>query len=1785
MLAVCVAAIPLAESHTAAAQARSITFRVNVAATTPPSVRSVRVQFASSVAPPPPAISLTRSGDTFEGTCPVGPGVKAVITPTLVIETDDVVNPVSRFPAMACDFTDPKNPSRMRYRIDRDYSFTLLDVTAVAQVVDGGTLRNVAAPCMARLFGFNRARRQWVEVAQITRRDFTALARLALAQVCIPVDRRGLDFSERMEVRATYVTGTNTPNMFLRREWRLPAGLATQTLNLVFSDPIAPVRIAFRDHLPNLGIDAAHARDVADVPVDYEGTTGGPRWSHLLGYLPEITMPIVFTLGNDQEGDNLMHEWGHHFLFTMDWQPSNTRYLVLDRSDTDHTPGEVADGEHIAWEEALCHVIGTWGFSRYLTARSPTLRLPHSGATEWRDNAQDAKHAIAIDGYNGRVLRDKRRGRSNTGGWIEDVVTASLFAYYAERGVTDPETFLRTLFADLRAYCAAVTNQQAWCADGFFCHVRGGLTGPAPGVDERRIVDQIVLWYRISIRADVARHGPIDTLVPVVAVQAGAPAPVQPGEPVEILAFARAFPRLFETSKFHRIVARLIEGGQTLGEASFRKDTSRPGLNAVAQFKHVFQKPGSHPVRVEVWGDFVGGTLERIGRSAELTLNVVKNQATIQLEPALFRPDERVKARIKLVSPGSGAGGTWHWTATGPVTLESNTGDSVRLKVKNKGSLTARLMASPGRGQPAVERARADLVVEPMEEKTYTIPLKAVGKNWFLQAHIGHGAFNLKNFMSRVFLTPGEASGQILWKPTPRSKKQFAESWYTYIPIEVEIKGNIKIQATGVFIDQFGDPASIIYLDPSYPNWVQNTRVAQAPDRAGPATWDRKTNSGGAMLARFRFVGRSREMKKQKDLEYGAFPRCMIYYRYDIEMWNVKNGQPTKRCGQDWTCHNFMFQVLRGPPPGPALTVGPAAVPKTPAAPPATPPKPARVFKLTLNDPGKTVVELGERLPLCAVFTLNGKAVTATNFVFHWQPHPEADFEEFESTKPSTAVCFKETGPVKVWVSALERTGEVLRTVAEAQHIELTVLPRSGRAAPLPPAGAQPAPARPPSRPAAPQPAPTVPTGTGATGTTPTLPGGVLPSPPKGAAPTSPAGTPPATVGGAAPASPTGSTAAGPGASGASGKASGSPTASSSVVGPSFTGTLGSSWQPVNAAGGNFGRHARAGSQGLEVRIPRGSSWGKTGIRSRDPIFTVDPKKPVTHRIDLELDPAGTRSFCMALTDHPAADAWHSTNVWYVWMLPPFARRARVDFLSSPTQADRTTDFLPPRCPSRVSMLVRGDEVEVRTSLGTVHRRRFPWLGRAGARAWLQVFSHAPSPNIETCTHLRSIQISETPEVPAAIPPLPRETPPPAAEPLPVFTGQVDAAWVPIEAAGGRYKDHARPGSSGLRVNVPENQSWGKVGVRSATPIVFGHPTLDQEPLRIDLTFDPGETTGFCVALSPSVLADVCHAETVWLNWARTAHGLDGILDLRNTRQPGDTVQRVLTAPVAPEQLTLVVKHGRVEVITPAGRVAAGDYAWLKRPGVPVYLYVFSHPCQANAPVKMQLRRIALRGGAAAVPEVSKAPPASIPRVTVFSGKVEAPWAPLAAAGGDFGRFARPGRSGLVVQCPGKASWAKTGIRSTRPLFAVNPFLAERPVELSFTFDTERTSCFCIALCSSSSPPGGDPWHAENVHVNWSADPDRRGSVLHVIQSRKPGECDRRVRLEGHTPREVVLRVSDGRLEVRFDGKRVAEARVSWLGREGTGVFPCVFASPRAEHGACAMTLRRVVASRAPAGR
>ncbi|MCX5795936.1 MAG: hypothetical protein NTY77_10615 [Elusimicrobia bacterium] len=188
------------------------------------------------------------------------------------------------------------------------------------------------------------------------------------------------------------------------------------------------------------------------------------------------------------------------------------------------------------------------------------------------------------------------------------------------------------------------------------------------------------------------------------------------------------------------------------------------------------------------------------------------------------------------------------------------------------------------------------------------------------------------------------------------------------------------------------------------------------------------------------------------------------------------------------------------------------------------------------------------------------------------------------------------------------------------------------------------------------------------------------------------------------------------------------------------------------------------------------------------------------------------------------------------------------------------------------------------------------------------------------------------------------------------FRSGLGDAWEPVAVVGGDFDRFAKLIPGRLEVAVPEGNHWTKTGIMSKAPFFTVAPYMALSPLKIDLGFDPAKTTGYVIGISEVKDADMWRQQNAWFHFI-TVSPTETSAYLVNTQNGGENYGSVKGPAAAPVTVTLSVSPGMLRVETSAGMKLEGRFSWLK-PGVPVYLYVFSHPKDDQGPAAFALESI-----------------------------------------------------------------------------------------------------------------------------------------------------------------------------------------------------------------------------------
>ena len=306
-----------------------------------------------------------------------------------------------------------------------------------------------------------------------------------------------------------------------------------------------------------------------------------------------------------------------------------------------------------------------------------------------------------------------------------------------------------------------------------------------------------------------------------------------------------------------------------------------------------------------------------------------------------------------------------------------------------------------------------------------------------------------------------------------------------------------------------------------------------------------------------------------------------------------------------------------------------------------------------------------------------------------------------------------------------------------------------------------------------------------------------------------------------------------------------------------FSGEMDERWRPGEAAGGVYEGNATFEDGALVVRMPEGHGWAKAGLVSKAPIIWLDEFGDGAEiKLAFTFDPARTTGLGLAIGSSWSPDPWSMPGLYVQWNITADKTAGLLSVIKSqqgvggsPFRAEGVLT-----APETIRVTIRrGKYVLEADGFAPVEVEDTALQPNTGL--YISLFSSVPEPHLATSMAVRRVEMSRTAGAPIVEP-----KPVDGVEPLPsemVFPGRGKALWNQMALAGGDFAAHAHMGKSGLAVTVPENASWGKVGIVSKDPLFILEPTDGLAPYRLRFTFDPAKTRAFRIAMRGELGEDI----------------------------------------------------------------------------------------------------------------------------------------------------------------------------------------------------------------------------------------------------------------------------------------------------------------------------------------
>lgn len=397
-------------------------------------------------------------------------------------------------------------------------------------------------------------------------------------------------------------------------------------------------------------------------------------------------------------------------------------------------------------------------------------------------------------------------------------------------------------------------------------------------------------------------------------------------------------------------------------------------------------------------------------------------------------------------------------------------------------------------------------------------------------------------------------------------------------------------------------------------------------------------------------------------------------------------------------------------------------------------------------------------------------------------------------------------------------------------------------------------------------------------------------------------------------------------------------------------GGLGDIWDKLQSAGGNFDAFARFDRGALVVDVPAGNSWGKTGIMSRERLFTLGGG-PM--HVTVRLDPSRTTGVCVTFASSPHPDVYVLQNVWFSWTRPASAAQASLWFGNTQNSSDGSrAELLAPLPPAELTFTLQPGRASVRLPDGKTRTIDIGWL-KPGTPVFAHVFSHPADAHLPAKFALTRFDVAVGALPSPTVPTTPLNA---ATTALPV--GALGDIWAKLQAAGGNFDAFARFDRGTLVVDVPAGNSWGKTGIMSRERMF----TLGKEPISVAVKIDPARTSGFCIAFAASPHPDVWVLQNAWLSRTVPPGATEADFYFGNTQNGGDGHATGKLAATAPAELVFTLQPGHIELRLPGGKTHSIAIAWMKE-GTPIFGHFFTHPAAAGLPAKLAVTGVTVSIG------------------------------------------------------------------------------------------------------------------------------------------------------------------------------------------------------------------------------
>ncbi|MBM9519211.1 hypothetical protein JWG39_05175 [Desulforhopalus vacuolatus] len=519
-----------------------------------------------------------------------------------------------------------------------------------------------------------------------------------------------------------------------------------------------------------------------------------------------------------------------------------------------------------------------------------------------------------------------------------------------------------------------------------------------------------------------------------------------------------------------------------------------------------------------------------------------------------------------------------------------------------------------------------------------------------------------------------------------------------------------------------------------------------------------------------------------------------------------------------------------------------------------------------------------------------------------------------------------------------------------------------------------------------------------------------------------------------------------------------------------FDGKLEDQWLELSASGGNYSEFAQIKNNALVVDVPEGNSWGKTGIRSRNELFTFpDKNKAEAIKLTFDIDVKESSDFVYAVIP----GNWDGNLEWRSHFIRLQANKNKdgktVTLSLIIRKSEKMKAIVNIEQIARLNVIIRSDNIVEVTDKNDSNVLQAIISGNENVYKYgykISALTHANESNLPAKLMLKKISLEKVKYI--------KQTDTSILSNITgktiLFDGKLMGhQWIRYKESRDDYDKTVRLADGALLVDVPEDSGYANVGIESSHPLIWLDAFGEGSEREVVFDFLPDETTGFAIALS---YRDN-HFIVKWVKDSACDTALLQIYVSENLGLIGNWNSSY--TPVWEQKLTAKAPSRVKLALTPEGVHLSGDnlpehlqYWKFLKANAGYKIYAYSFPLLPDKAVKMALKQISLHKNklvpAAQIEAVENVEP--LPVKTFFDGsKVQdwtfTPWQiykePVTACHLDEKGFS-------VFDVPTDTPLDGCDIHTTEPLITIDERIDTTSYKVTAEFDAKTTKNFQVVI-------------------------------------------------------------------------------------------------------------------------